>query len=222
MGDGGHRWGRGALGYGQSPHRPLAVTGAGWRSATSTATPICWRLRGEGRNAQRTKRPTTDAELAALLGGDCPAGFSDLVRVLALSGMRVSEGIGLTVDDMAGGFGGLRRQDTGGYKPRAGASCCSTHYRAPHQGQDCWRPRMNRHRGSGGASSPKPGMPASRRGRRGVGQAQTGITDGVYNVDFTDALLKRCVEAVGAAGGVASSARAWRGLSPQPTRLYGA
>lgn len=60
----------------------------------------------------KTKRPCTDAELAALLGGSPDAELADLIRVAALSGMRLEEVYRLTVADCAGGWFNVRASKT--------------------------------------------------------------------------------------------------------------
>jgi integrase len=65
-----------------------------------------------GRNGDRSKRPFTDDEVAALVGGDSDAELADAMRVAALSGMRIEEIHRLTVADCTGGWFDVRRSKT--------------------------------------------------------------------------------------------------------------
>jgi integrase len=68
--------------------------------------------KGAGRNGDRSKRPFTDAEVAALIGGEADPELADAMRVAALSGMRVEEIYRLAVADCAGGWFDVRRAKT--------------------------------------------------------------------------------------------------------------
>jgi site-specific recombinase XerC len=60
----------------------------------------------------KSKRDFTDDELATLLVGQAPLVLADAIRALALSGMRVSELAGLTVEDCANGWFVVREGKT--------------------------------------------------------------------------------------------------------------
>lgn len=60
----------------------------------------------------KAKRPYTDDELKALLGGKTDAEMADLIRVAALSGMRIEEVYRLSVADCAGGWFSVKRAKT--------------------------------------------------------------------------------------------------------------
>lgn len=64
------------------------------------------KVRGE------SKRSFTDAEVAALMAGNAGTELNDLMRVAALSGMRLGEIYALTVADTADGWFDLRRSKT--------------------------------------------------------------------------------------------------------------
>ena len=78
--------------------------------------------KGNRRAAEAPKRPFTDIEVAALLTGNADAELSDLMRVAALSGMRIEETYRLTVADCAGGWFRVRHSKT-----RAGVRRVPTH-----------------------------------------------------------------------------------------------
>lgn len=65
--------------------------------------------RGNGADKERA---FTDAELTTLLNGPADAELADLMRVAALSGMRIEEIYQLTVRDCAGGNFNIRRAKT--------------------------------------------------------------------------------------------------------------
>jgi integrase len=67
------------------------------------------------RPGDRSKRPYTDKELRALLDGPADAEIADMIRVAALSGMRVEEIYRLTVETSANGWFAVS-----GAKTRAG------------------------------------------------------------------------------------------------------
>ncbi len=75
-----------------------------------------------GRNGDKTKRPFTDAEAAALLAGNADAELADAMRVAAFSGMRIEESYRLTVADCAGDWFNVRHSNT-----RAGVQRVPTH-----------------------------------------------------------------------------------------------
>ena len=64
------------------------------------------------RPGERSKRPCTDGELRALLEGPADAEIADLIRVAALSGMRIGEIYKLTVERTAGGWFDVRDAKT--------------------------------------------------------------------------------------------------------------
>ncbi len=64
-----------------------------------------------GREVDR-KRAFTDAEVSILLGGDADPELADIMRIAALSGMRLDEPYRLRVADCAGGWFDLRRAKT--------------------------------------------------------------------------------------------------------------
>ncbi len=103
------------------------VTGNRWVSAASTYWRWLMKRAGvetnpwagqslakpaEHRQGDRSKRPVTDGELRALLVGNPGAELADLIRVAALSGMRLEEIYRLTVADCAGGWFGVRVSKT--------------------------------------------------------------------------------------------------------------
>ena len=61
---------------------------------------------------EQRKRPFTDAEMVALLSGDPGQELADLIRVAALSGMRLEEVYRLTVADCASGWFNVRVSKT--------------------------------------------------------------------------------------------------------------
>ena len=61
---------------------------------------------------EQRKRPFTDPEIVALLSGDPGQELADLIRVAALSGMRLEETYRLTVADCAGGWFNVRVSKT--------------------------------------------------------------------------------------------------------------
>jgi integrase len=83
-----------------------------------------WHEQGVGQGEQSDKRPFTDDELRALLTGSDPAGTrgparatgaderQDVMRILALSGMRVHELYNLRVADCADGWFDIRASKT--------------------------------------------------------------------------------------------------------------
>ncbi len=68
-----------------------------------------------GQSTSRLKRPFTEAEVVTLLNGHADPELSDLMRVAALSGMRIEEVYRLTIADCAGEWFNVREA-----KSRAG------------------------------------------------------------------------------------------------------
>lgn len=103
------------------------VTGNRWVSAASTYWKWLMKRAGvemnpwtgqslakpaEHRQGARSKRAVTDDELRALLAGDPGDELADLIRVAALSGMRLEEVYRLTVADCADGWFAVRVSKT--------------------------------------------------------------------------------------------------------------
>lgn len=65
-----------------------------------------------GGHAGELERPFTDAEVVALLNGPAGPELADLMRVAALTGMRIDEPYRLTVLDCGGGVFNVRRAKT--------------------------------------------------------------------------------------------------------------
>jgi integrase len=63
-------------------------------------------------DGEKDKRPYTDAEIVTLLDGNPDPEISDLVRVAALSGMRLEEIYRLTVRDCTDGLFRIRKSKT--------------------------------------------------------------------------------------------------------------
>jgi integrase len=66
----------------------------------------------KGATTQDARRPLTDSEVAILIAGDADQELADLMRVAALSGMRIDEPYRIHVADCADGWFTLRRAKT--------------------------------------------------------------------------------------------------------------
>lgn len=69
------------------------------------------KARNGGHEGER-ERPFTDAEVVRLMNGPADPELADLMRVAALTGMRIDEPYRLTVKDCEGGFFNIRRAKT--------------------------------------------------------------------------------------------------------------
>jgi integrase len=112
-------------------NRKISAASAYWRwllKRTETAPSNPWegqslpKVATADDDTDRGKRPFTAQEAATLLGGDPGDELADLMRVAALSGMRIEEVYRLTVADCAGGWFNIRRS-----KSRAGRRRVPTH-----------------------------------------------------------------------------------------------
>lgn len=113
----------------KTANRKISALSAYWRWMTKRAgiaanpwqgQSLAKRLRDE--RPEDRKRPVTDAELATLLGGPADPELADLIRLGALTGMRIEELYRLEVADCAGGWFNIRRAKT-----RAGIRRVPTH-----------------------------------------------------------------------------------------------
>ena len=97
-------------------NRRITAAGSYWRwlgkRGLTDVNPWAGQSRAKGgaahRTGERSKRPFTNAEVAALLAGNPGEELADAMRVAALSGMRLEEVYRLTVTDCAGGWFDIR------------------------------------------------------------------------------------------------------------------
>ena len=102
----GNRWISAASAYWRWMGKRAGIETNPWQGQSLTKRPA--RLDG----GERAKRPLTDPEVLALLDGSPDAELADLIRVAALSGMRLEEVYRLTVADCADGWFRVRVSKT--------------------------------------------------------------------------------------------------------------
>lgn len=85
-----------------------ADTSSPW-SGKSLPKPKSWQ---QGPDEQHAPRPFTDEEVKTLINGDADADIADLIRIAALSGMRLEEIGQLRVKDCAGGLFDIQKSKT--------------------------------------------------------------------------------------------------------------
>lgn len=102
----GNRWISAASAYWRWMGKRAGVDVNPWQGQSLAKTSV----RSNG--GVKSKRPATDAEVRALLDGSPGQELADLIRVAALSGMRLEEVYRLTVADCAGGWFRVRVSKT--------------------------------------------------------------------------------------------------------------
>lgn len=83
-----------------------------WLKVQGAVRGNVWAAAERPRDDGEDKRPFTDAELTKLLTGPATRTLADVIRVAALSGMRLNEIAGLTVGDCEDGVMKIRRAKT--------------------------------------------------------------------------------------------------------------
>jgi integrase len=102
----GNRWISAASAYWRWMEKRGVVSSRPWQGQSLAKAPA------RSREGEREKRPYTDDEMRALLAGSPGEELADLIRVAALSGMRLEEIYRLTVADCAGGWFNVRVSKT--------------------------------------------------------------------------------------------------------------